>query len=879
MYMNFSSLRKRHGATLAGVFSLALSCVVLLCGAGSVPIENLLPQGALQGDLNAGGHNLTNAATVSATNVVVSGSLTAPSSFTLAFTQLAGTPTTLGGYGITDPVVLTSGSYANPSWLTSLAYAKLSGAPSLATVATSGSYTDLSNKPVLGSLSSASPGGTASSTTFLKFDGTTYSYAVPPGGSYSAGTGLTLTGATFSVTPSTYQPLSSTLTSLSGLTLSGTPGNTTFLRGDGAWSTMPSSYITSLGANMTGFSVTGGVLNLSSALGTAAFTATSTYDAAGGAAAAQSAAETFSSNAANITSGLLAVARGGTGTNSPSLIGGTNVVVTGSWPNQTINSSGGSGGVSSFNTRTGAVALQNSDLGLNNQGYPMIGTVPSGSVVVILGDSQQTVGGGTTAPGQLLSGLPAFAGIPVYNYAQNGSSSGPSSVTTSGTGILAAASPSYTKYLNGSLVTSGNAAVSSWYPGTGNMYAFVEFGGNDPITGASQLATWTGYLNSMCTTLHGYGSNVQVCLITIGDKSPIPRYVLNIANSVMRAQLKVVQASTSASYADTIDDSAAFFQSLSPGSSYIGTGDPWSNDGIHCSLIGQRMQAYMMADAILRNITYPSSLGPAAPYVYTAFGGSTNGTPGVMTLNGGAGPGGSVSANGGALTNSIGGSLNLNAGADSFGGAGGTISAQGGGAQPGGSLNLNSGVGGTGGTGGSINASSGIGGGGGSILVYAGTGPGAYGGSFLASGGSSTNAYGGSVLCYGTTVRGGSLVLAGGNNYVTTSGTNQYNDYFPSGYGGNLLSANAPRISSSTFTAVYGVNIYTGSSGASIYLPSPGGSSMPIYIKNQGTGTATIYSQGANLIMPSGSATVVGSITATTGQSALLWSDGTYWNQ
>src|ERR1017187_4836266 len=98
----FFSLSKRPGATLAGVFSLALGCVLLLCGAGSVPVENLLPQGAMQGDLNAGGHDLTNAATVSATNVVVSGTLTAPASFTLPFSQLTGTPTTLAGYGIGD---------------------------------------------------------------------------------------------------------------------------------------------------------------------------------------------------------------------------------------------------------------------------------------------------------------------------------------------------------------------------------------------------------------------------------------------------------------------------------------------------------------------------------------------------------------------------------------------------------------------------------------------------------------------------------------------------------------------------------------------------------------------------------------------------------
>ncbi len=53
----------------AGLGGLALASVVLLCGAGNAPIENFMPQGAMQADLNAGGHSLTNAATVSATNI------------------------------------------------------------------------------------------------------------------------------------------------------------------------------------------------------------------------------------------------------------------------------------------------------------------------------------------------------------------------------------------------------------------------------------------------------------------------------------------------------------------------------------------------------------------------------------------------------------------------------------------------------------------------------------------------------------------------------------------------------------------------------------------------------------------------------------------
>ena len=43
-------------------------------------------------------------------------------------------------------------------------------------------------------------------------------------------------------------------------------------------------------------------------------------------------------------SGIAQVSQGGTGTATPSLIAGSNVTVTGSWPNQTISASGGGGG-------------------------------------------------------------------------------------------------------------------------------------------------------------------------------------------------------------------------------------------------------------------------------------------------------------------------------------------------------------------------------------------------------------------------------------------------------------------------------------------------------------------------------------------------------
>jgi hypothetical protein len=42
--------------------------------------------------------------------------------------------------------------------------------------------------------------------------------------------------------------------------------------------------------------------------------------------------------------GILPVSNGGSGTATPSLVAGTNVSITGTWPNQTINSTGGGGG-------------------------------------------------------------------------------------------------------------------------------------------------------------------------------------------------------------------------------------------------------------------------------------------------------------------------------------------------------------------------------------------------------------------------------------------------------------------------------------------------------------------------------------------------------
>jgi hypothetical protein len=81
--------------------------------------------------------------------------------------------------------------------------------------------------------------------------------------------------------------------------------------------------------------------------------------------------------AANVT-GIVAVVNGGTGTDTPALVAGTNVSITGSWPNQTINSTAAGGDVvgpasatdnalARFDTTTGEL-IQNSVAILDDSG-------------------------------------------------------------------------------------------------------------------------------------------------------------------------------------------------------------------------------------------------------------------------------------------------------------------------------------------------------------------------------------------------------------------------------------------------------------------------------------------------------------------------------
>jgi hypothetical protein len=82
----------------------------------------------------------------------------------------------------------------------------------------------------------------------------------------------------------------------------------------------------------------------------------------------------------NGTTGTLSVARGGTGTATPSLVAGTGISITGSFPNQTVTSTV-TGGVTSLNGQTGAIT----DTDVNAIGSYVAGTLSAANTVYSIG--------------------------------------------------------------------------------------------------------------------------------------------------------------------------------------------------------------------------------------------------------------------------------------------------------------------------------------------------------------------------------------------------------------------------------------------------------------------------------------------------------------
>jgi hypothetical protein len=84
-------------------------------------------------------------------------------------------------------------------------------------------------------------------------------------------------------------------------------------------------------------------------------------------------------------SGTLAVANGGTGTASPALVAGTNVTISGTWPNQTINASGSAASAASLVTTNFTIQESGGKL-IFKYGATTIASMTSAGVFTTLSD-------------------------------------------------------------------------------------------------------------------------------------------------------------------------------------------------------------------------------------------------------------------------------------------------------------------------------------------------------------------------------------------------------------------------------------------------------------------------------------------------------------
>jgi hypothetical protein len=214
----------------------------------------------------------------------------------------------------------------------------------------------------------------------------------------------------------------------------------------------------------------------------------------------------ISGNAANVT-GIVAVANGGTGTATPALVAGTNVSITGTWPNQTINSSNPGGTVTSvaatvpsFLSVTGSPITSSGTLAISYSGTALpianggTGATASGAAFNALSPITSTgdliIGNGTNSATRLAIGANNYVltsnGTTAVWAVATGSGATITNDTTTATNVY----PTFAAATSGSLATiyTGDAKLL-YKPSTGEFTSSIHISSNGIQVNSKTVST------------------------------------------------------------------------------------------------------------------------------------------------------------------------------------------------------------------------------------------------------------------------------------------------------------------------------------------------------------------------------------------------------